>query len=212
MTSFVASGDCGPYDDGRYGKLSVDVPSAIPYVTSVGGTTLSFDQNGNRASEVTWANDQDKTVCKNRWGSGGGFSRFFKRPSWQQGRGVQNQYSNGSRQIPDVAAVATNIPIYLNGEWVPVGGTSAAAPIWAASLAVVNEALIRQTHYYVYGPQIFYIVASNSGKSHPYYDVQQGKKLYYPTTAGWDFATGLGVPHLSEFQKVVVQLIQKSKK
>ncbi len=209
MTVFVASGDCGAFADETYGDLTVNFPASDTNVVSVGGTELSVDGSGNRAGEVVWSNGSNRSQCQNQWGSGGGLSTAFDQPSWQQGNGVSNQYSDGKRQIPDISAIADNIAFYVQGQWSNNGGTSAAAPIWAAGMALVNQALIANANgTYFYGPDTFYQVASGNGKYQPYYDVTQGNNLYYSATQGWDYATGLGTPNLVDFYNVLASAAQ----
>jgi kumamolisin len=207
MTVFIASGDCGAFTSRVYGNLAVSFPASDQWAVSVGGTILSTDGNQNRAREVVWSDSSNRFQCKNRWGSGGGNSILFKRPDWQNAPGVNNQYSRGSRQLPDLSAAAFALAVYFQGRWGSVGGTSAAAPIWATGLALVNEGTMQQVSNFVYSPQLFYHVAQNSGGLHPYYDVTQGNNLYYPATPGWDFATGLGTPNLADFYQAVVSAI-----
>lgn len=92
-------------------------PAASPYVTSVGGTTLS---NG---IESAW-----------QYGAQG-CSRFESRPKWQQNTGCK------TRSIVDVAAVAdpqTGVTMYDStaGGWLVAGGTSVGAPVLAAAYAL----------------------------------------------------------------------------
>lgn len=200
---FAASGDCAAYDQGSVSEpnaattLDVNFPASDPNVVGVGGTNLTVNGQG-RAQEVVWSgNKQNPPDCENQWGSGGGLSSNFTQPDWQTGaQGIQNQYSNGNREVPDVSAVATNLAGYFNGGWGYMYGTSAATPIWASAYALVNEALISQTHYYVNGPGLFYWMEQHEANQNPFYDVQQGNNLYYPATAGYDCATGLGTPNL----------------
>ena len=199
MTVFVASGDCGAFTSRVFRNLSVSFPASAPWATSVGGTILSVDGNGNRASEVVWSDGSNPFSCKNRWGSGGGLSQVYGRPGWQNANGVNNQYSNGHRQIPDVSAVAYALAVYFNGQWGAVGGTSAAAPIWAAGTTLVNEGMIRQMGKFAYSPRLFYQEAGSSNGMRPFYDVIRGNNLYYPATAGWDYSTGLGTPNMADF-------------
>ncbi len=206
MTVFVASGDCGAFADRVYRSLSVSFPASDPWATSVGGTILSVDGNGNRASEVVWSNGSNPFSCKNRWGSGGGLSQVYGRPNWQNAAGVNNQYSNGHRQIPDVAAVAYALAVYFNGQWGAVGGTSAAAPIWAAGTALVNEGMIRQMSKFTYSPRLFYLEANSNNGMRPFYDVTRGNNLYYPAMPGWDYPTGLGTPNMADFFGVVSRI------
>jgi subtilase family serine protease len=210
MTVFVSSGDCAAFGGGQYNSLAVQFPSTSPYVVSVGGTTLQTDSQGNRTSEQVWSNSNaDTGQCQNAWGSGGGNSITVSEPNWQTAPGVKNKYSDGERQVPDVAAVADSVPIYFQGSWQDVGGTSAAAPIWAAGLAMVDEGLIRSTKEFFYGPSTFYLADDYSNGLHPYYDITQGSNLYYPATSGWDYATGLGAPNLVDFYNILFRLITK---
>ena len=203
MTVFVASGDCGAFTTRRYGDLAVSFPASDPWVTAVGGTILQVNSNRSRANEVVWADGSQRSTCKNQWGSGGGNSTLFKRADWQSAAGVNNRYSRGARQLPDVSAVSYALAAYFRGRWGAVGGTSAAAPIWATGIALVNQGMIQQKHTFAYSPQIFYRVAGSSGGARSYYDVTRGNNLYYPATQGWDFSTGLGTPNLADFYNAI---------
>ncbi|GAC1655686.1 MAG: S53 family serine peptidase [Ktedonobacteraceae bacterium] len=203
MTVFVASGDCGAFTTRQYGDLSVSFPASDPWSTSVGGTILQVNGNRSRTNEIAWSDGSNQSTCKNQWGSGGGNSAAFQHPNWQNAPGVQNNYSRGMRQLPDISAVAYDLAVYFKGRWGAVGGTSAAAPIWAAGLALVNEGMIQQVHTFSYGPQLFYAVANRSNGAQPYYDVTRGNNLYYPAGPGWDFATGLGTPNLPDFYQIM---------
>jgi kumamolisin len=199
LSVFASSGDCGAYASRSYPNgRDVSFPASDPLVTAVGGTNLSVDGNGKRVSENVWQGNPNKpSDCENEWGSGGGLSSFFQQPSWQQGvRGLQSTYSNGMRQVPDVAAVSNMLAGYFNGQWGYLYGTSAATPIWASGFALVNQGLIAKTGYYVNGANMPYMLAHQYTSDRPFYDVVKGNNLYYPATAGWDFATGLGTPNL----------------
>lgn len=203
MTVLVSSGDCAAFTGGVYGQLDVSYPASSPYATAVGGTVLRADLDGNRNSEVVWSDSTNKQQCGNSWGSGGGLSKFFAQPSWQTGiPGLSNQYSTGKRQLPDIAAAAYNLPVFYQGLWQPVGGTSGAAPIWAAAMLITNQGLAATRDAYAYGPDIFYFVAEHAGNMHPYYDITTGENLYYRAGPGWDYASGLGVPYLPDFLAV----------
>ncbi|TMD68771.1 MAG: hypothetical protein E6I91_03810 [Chloroflexi bacterium] len=205
MTVFVASGDCGAFTDRMFRSLSVSFPASAPWSTSVGGTVLSLDNAQNRADEVAWSNNSNPSSCKNRWGSGGGLSQVYKRPGWQDAYGVNNRYSNGARQVPDISASAFALAIYFGGQWGSVGGTSAAAPIWAAGQSLVNQGLIKEIGKYGYSPRMFYLAADKNNGRRPFYDVTRGNNLYYPATPGWDYPTGLGTPNMADFYMVVCQ-------
>ncbi len=208
MTVFVASGDCAAFANEVFGNLSVSFPASDPWAVSVGGTELSVNDQHSRTDEVAWSNGLNPFKCKNSWGSGGGNSSLFRRPGWQMGPGVQNKYSNGMRQVPDVSAVADNLAVYFQGQWTAVGGTSAAAPIWAAGQALVNEDTIQHLHTFGYSPQLYYAVADKHTGANAYFNVTSGNNLYYPATPGWNYPTGLGTPNLVSFDQAVSNSLQ----
>lgn len=196
MTVFSASGDCGAFDDQTYNKLSVDFPASSPWSVAVGGTQLTLNQQGTRSSEKVWSDGANVDACRNRWGSGGGLSTIFTQGSWAHAQGTNNQYTNSMRQVPDVSAVAYNLPVYYQGRWALMNGTSLSAPLWAAGMVLLNQGVIARTGYYYYGPQVFYQLANDTRGATPFQDITQGDNLHYPATQGWDFASGLGTPDL----------------
>jgi kumamolisin len=212
MTVFIASGDCGAFMDGHFGSYSVSFPASDPNAIAVGGTILQTDTNGNRTNEAVWAQAHPNPLqCKNSWGSGGGNSEAFTQPSWQTGTGVQNSNSLGARQLPDIAAAASNLPIYFGGQWLAAGGTSAATPIWAAGMALVNQRTIQNYNLFFAGPSLFYDVANHSGQFAPYFDVTEGgggSTATFPAAPGWDFATGLGTPNLVDLYQILATATQ----
>ena len=200
ISVFISSGDCAAYVDGVFGQLQVSFPASAPWAVAVGGTKLSG------SNEIAWSADSpNKSQCQNSWGTGGGVSQNtgFPRPSWQTGAGVQNSDSNGNRQVPDVAALADNIAVYYRGFWTPVGGTSAAAPIWAAGALLVDQALKKQGKSPVAGVPTMYQLANNPGKYHPFRDITQGNNIAYKAAKGWDYPTGLGVPNFLDIGRVL---------
>lgn len=195
MRIFIASGDCGAFADGVYRDLSVSFPATDPWATAVGGTVLQTNGAQQRAREIGWSDNSDLSRCHNQWGSGGGISQVYGHLNWQPG--------SNRRLIPDVAAAADNLAVYFQGQWDAVGGTSAAAPIWAAGMALVNEGLIAQLHTFSASPQLFYTVANGANGLHPYFDITQGNNLYYQARAGWDYVSGLGTPNLGDFYQAL---------
>ncbi|HVS06635.1 MAG TPA: S53 family peptidase [Candidatus Dormibacteraeota bacterium] len=191
---FAASGDYGAYDCGG-SFLSVDSPANDPYVTGTGGTTLTLNADGTYKTESAWSNPNYSPPL----GSGGGLSTYFARPSWQTGPGVSNSYSNGKRQVPDISSDAdsnTGYSVYVTyggTGWTVVGGTSAAAPSWAAFTAVYNQyAAANAKPNLGYANPTLYSTGSNAQPYAPYHDVTTGDNLYYAATATWDYATGWG--------------------
>ncbi len=206
ISVFVASGDCAAFGSGQFGDKALSFPASAPYAIAVGGTQLTTDLLGNRSDEQTWVNTSpDQSSCQNTWGSGGGLSVVpsFTLPSWQKGTGVNNQYSNGERQVPDVAAAAINISFYYDlgvgqGVWLGVGGTSAAAPIWAAGIDIVDQALAKNGKPLLGGVPNIYTLANGSDAGKDFYDITKGSNLAYPATKGWDYTTGWGAPQFDQ--------------
>lgn len=187
---FNASGDNTAFDG------AIPFPSESPNITQVGGTTLTTDGSGDYVSETTW-----------NWGGGqgssGGISTVVPIPSWQLGLDMTtNQGSFTMRNVPDVALTADDIFIfYDNGTNGSVGGTSAAAPLWAGFMALVNEqaeqlaqpsvgflnpalsALCRGTNYAVTFNDIS--TGNNTNYDSP--------NLFY-AVPGFDLCTGWGTP------------------
>lgn len=203
MTVYAASGDCGAFEDRIFGDLSVSYPASDPWAVGVGGTTITTNSANNRANEIAWTGLPNPLACENAWGTGGGVSKLIKKPTWQEAPGVNNKYSDGHRQSPDIAAVADNLAVFLDGAWVPIGGTSAATPVWAAGMALVNQGLIATKGLYAYGPSTFYLVQNHAKGLKPYYDEVRGTNLYYNAGPNWDYTTGLGSPNLPAFYQVI---------
>lgn len=192
MSHFVAAGDKGAFDCGENQPPSVDFPSALPTVTSVGGTTMFQTPQGGYQKEAAWGNPISEA------GTGGGLSRHFKRAAYQKGPGVDNQFSNGNRQVPDVAAAAdanTGYHIVLAGRDRQIGGTSAAAPLWAAVTALVNQDFQKRSLKPVgfANPALYWMAQNQSQLSaSPFHQVTEGNNLVYPAGPGWNYCTGLG--------------------
>jgi len=113
----------------------VFVPSALPNVISVGGTSISRSNTGAYVRQTTW--DQ----------GGGGISSYAAVPSFQKNNAAVEKIVGKFRGTPDIAMVAdpsTGVWVYdstpLNGQtlnWAVFGGTSVASPLAAA---LVNSA------------------------------------------------------------------------
>jgi kumamolisin len=181
ITVLVASGDSGATDGLSDGKNHVDFPASSPWVTAVGGTHLHAAGN-EVVSEVVW-NDQSGGA------SGGGVSVEFPLPVWQSHAGVPNaQEGNKGRGVPDVAANAspsTGYRVSIDRKTLVIGGTAAAAPLWAGLVARINQGLghnvgfMNTALYEKIGPSgIFHQVAPPA--DHP----------KWTTTTGWGTPDG----------------------
>lgn len=204
IAMFAAAGDSGAYDCND-SNLAVDSPAGDPYITGVGGTNLQMS-NGSYGSESVWSSPTDTQRSPKGAGGGGGISNTFSQPSWQTGPGVKNQYSNGNREVPDISAdadPASGYSVYCtvsasgcsSSGWIVVGGTSAAAPFWAGSSAIINEYLQKQGKSRMgFANPVLYGLANAQQQFAPFHDVTSGTNLFYPATANYDEASGWGSP------------------
>jgi kumamolisin len=198
ISIFVSSGDAGAYASQHFDpncvRQSVTWPGSSAWVTSVGGTMLNVADDGSYLDEAGW---EDVLW---HWGSGGGNNPSDPRPAWQSAPGVQNAFSDGKRQVPDVAADADpdSGPITVfGGDLQRSGGTSAAAPFWAASTLLVNQYLEgKGVEPLGFANPTLYRLASTPQSFPPYHDVVRGGNRLRDCTPGWDYATGLGSPNV----------------
>jgi kumamolisin len=184
---FVSTGDAGsnPGPDGHNanGPLAAEWSSTSPHVVAVGGTSLRLAGNGQIASETGWSS------------SGGGKSKFFPRPAWQQGHGLP---AGNQRMVPDVSAPADpneGALVILNGQRMQYGGTSWSAPTWAGLCALFNEARQKnhKTPLPYLNPLIYPLIGSNCFR-----DVLTGSNGSYSCGPGCDLVTGIGTPDLKQ--------------
>jgi subtilase family serine protease len=141
VTVLASSGDSGSANVDLNGNLLPDPanswPSCDPLVTSIGGTQLNLDDQGNRVSpDVVW-NDG--------FGAGGGGpSNVFKRPLFQIGvRGVVGS-QRGTPDISMSAAVDGAAWTYQSYSargpgWGLVAGTSEASPMFSGIVALAGQ-------------------------------------------------------------------------
>ncbi len=225
ISVFISSGDCAAFANRITHIAMVSFPASAPYAIAVGGTHLQVSDSNKRTSEDVWSGGDSAPVCSNEWGSGGGVSQNpdFRRPAWQTGPGTTNRYNgasslvltndfkpvsapNGLRQVPDVAAAAyPNISVYYQGKWYNFGGTSAAAPMFAAGILLVDQALQQKGKAWLGGVPAFYTLANHPGSFHPYTDITRGNNLFYPATKGWDYTTGWGSPNFEDMVQILMR-------
>lgn len=196
---FLASGDFGAFTS------AVNEPADDPYITLVGGTSLTTDTNGLYKSETVWLTPPDPSQGSPEYASGGGVSMAYPIPSYQQGLSMTaNQGSTTMRNVPDVALVADNITVTWGYEFFdpidfPLVGTSLAAPLWAGFMALVNEqaALNNQPPIGFVNPTLYAIGKSTNYLS-SFHDITVGSNTNaaspakYHAVAGYDLCTGLG--------------------
>jgi subtilase family serine protease len=192
ITVFVASGDGGSYDCQRANfadhRLTVDFPASCPQAVAVGGTLLAVSTDGSYGGEAGW--EQPLSYA----GGGGGVDPNDPAPSWQAAAGVRG----GHRGVPDVSAAASPDSGWVirdYGNWGAAGGTSAAAPFWAASMLLAHQFALKQgVRRRCFLTPILYRLATTHQRYPAFHDVKAGGNRYYDAGPGWDYATGLGSP------------------
>ena len=204
--AYASAGDSGSSCNGLP-YSGVAWPASSPYLTAVGGTQLTLGAANQRLDEVVW-NDLKWTPSSDGGGAGGGgFSLKSARPPFQLGIGL----SGNRRAVPDVSAAASSFPgwpVVLGGHWTVDGGTSAAAPLVAAAMAVVSADLQRQQLPPV-GPAdgLFYYLARCRPSA--FYDVVNGNNGFFRKVRaryakpGYDLASGLGVPQFAQIAQLI---------
>jgi kumamolisin len=187
QTFFAASGDSSTWS-----SRNEAWPADDANVVSVGGTDLTTTKAaGPWSSETAWVD------------SGGGVSPDkIAIPSWQKLAGVINSSNKGSttyRNGPDVSANATftfytcaDQTACLANEY---GGTSFAAPMWAAFTALVNQQLKANGSAYVgFLDPTIYAQNITSKYATDFHDITSGKSGSYSAVTGYDLVTGWGSP------------------
>ena len=176
ISVFTGAGDTGSTClDGSAGVINV--PADSPNLTAVGGSSLSLGAGLSYGTESWWNDSQS--------GAGGfGTSKFFSAPYQTALSGTT------ARSVPDVVAnadPATGVVICQadaggcpNGS--TYGGTSLAAPAWAAFTALLNQS--QGTNLGFLNPLIYPLAGTDA--------------FHGPASMGSDFAhVGLGSPNLA---------------
>jgi Pro-kumamolisin, activation domain/Fibronectin type III domain/IPT/TIG domain len=237
QTVFSSSGDDGSDTCAEHATtavpadLSVGDPSSQPYVTSVGGTTIT--DPSEPPQETAWNNGNFGGA------GGGGISEAWAMPPWQDSvavsqptadqacsndpsgtadnfhlQGLPTALPGGTtcRELPDVSALAdpqTGPTIFFAGSWTQIGGTSSSTPMWAAMLAEINASsgCTSLTHGVGFADPLLYQVASTSATDYAnaFNDVTIGNNdnlgvggaVDWPAGKGFDLATGLGTPRIT---------------
>ena len=213
VTVVAASGDYGAAGDYRIGYGScppvrqVNLPASDPLVLTAGGTDLTANPvTGAYISETAW-----NTAITAKGGppvkaSGGGFSRLFARPAYQDGvPGI-----GATRGVPDVAGDASPTGMALarsapggGYKLSPGGGTSAAAPLWAGLIALADQ---EAGHPLGFVNPTLYQIARGPLYHKAFHDVTIGNNTVvtltrppvtitgYQAGPGWNPVTGWGTP------------------
>jgi subtilase family protein len=172
----VSSGDLG------FGAASF--PANLATVTAVGGTQLSHSTSTRGWHEQVW---NQPSI----FGAGAsGCSAYVAKPAWQH-----DPHCSG-RTVADVAAVATNIPIFNAdyGGWVSVAGTSASAPLIAGVYGLAgNGSQLSPGDLYQHRSKLFDITTGDNALfGSP--AATCGDDYLCAAKKGYDAPTGLGTP------------------
>ncbi len=214
---FCAAGDSGAYDAFAINTTgttatttgltapAVDNPASQPYVTGVGGTKLAFVKPGVNpttnavtpglyTSESVWSSG---SPAVNPEGGGGGISSIWSKPSYQTSGASPNR-----RDVPDVSLNSdpnTGYSIFVGstatagGTAEVVGGTSAAAPLWAAYTALINQRRAANGLGSIgFLNPVIYPLLTTTAYPTLFHDIVDGNNLFYQAGPGYDDASGLG--------------------
>ena len=188
--------------------LAVDDPASQPYVTGVGGLTVTSIAP---LTQKVWNDNCSSQRCG---AGGGGESTLWSRPSWQAGDGI-NATADTRRMVPDLSVMgdpATGFIQYFTGTdtsfcnhtcsggWGAIGGTSIGAPLVSALVAVAAQSCTTTP-----GGRLGFINPSlYAMASTDFIDVTNGTNdLFgvggYSAGPGYDMASGLGSPNGATF-------------
>ncbi|MBV9531522.1 MAG: S8 family serine peptidase [Bradyrhizobium sp.] len=207
----IAAGDDGSDDQVGDGAAHVDFPSTSPFVLCVGGTALK-KRNGSGFTETTWF-DGDGLRADGGGSTGGGVSEVIARPTWQKNIAIVsvNPQAPAGRCVPDVAAdAAGSTGYFMVAQDNPQvsGGTSAAAPLWAALLA---RLMANGKTLGFFTPLLYQASAKTAGQplgAAALTDITEGGNATaaaggYRAAAGFDAVTGWGSPNGANLMKLL---------
>lgn len=217
VTLLFSSGDNGPDGDQPTGThkaiFEPEFPASCPWVTAVGGTTDLANETAATQQTLTSAIDKLSYTA-----SGGGFSNLFNRPSYQSAAVgdyiahhvpasyyAKSGFNASGAGIPDVSAFSTNFPVVWNGLTIPIGGTSASTPLWAAVITLLNDYEASKgrpslgfVNPWLYSLRDGFKDITTGGNSKGGCILLSGCTLSetdgYDVVRGWDPVTGLGSP------------------
>ncbi len=241
QTVVSAAGDEGVqdcYNGGAHGDtaMAVDDPASQPFVTGVGGTTMTAI--GPPPTETVWdgALTDKGPLAYGIGAGGGGVSTLWAMPSYQlsspptlnviePAAQPQCHLAGGDcREVPDVSAdadPATGYLIYFNGSgsmkryptgWQGTGGTSGAAPVWAALFALADAQPACAGAPVGFANPTLYSAAAQAQTSY-FNDVTTGNNdllnnvgTLYSAGPGYDMASGLGTPNAAALAPALCSL------
>lgn len=191
LSAFMEGEDCIFISSSGDTGGVVSFPSSSPHCVSVGGTNLSLGKEW--ILETAWIN------------GGGGASDVFGIPAFQARFSDLYTLSEGKRATPDLSMMANyspGVPVFVSqlGGWTTAGGTSLACACFSGICACIKERY-PEIRTGVDMLSFLYGKAGTTSYAKPQYsfhDITVGKSGSYYATEGWDFATGLGSPVISQ--------------
>lgn len=228
ITVIESSGDtgvgapCQSNDGKKTPQFTPTFPGTCPYILSVGGTQAV-------TPEVAWVDGS------------GGFSNYFSR-AWYQELAVETYlnfhitpatkkyyepYTNfAGRGFPDISAhsLTPDYQVFYDGTSSPSGGTSAAAPVVAGIIGLLNDARLRAGKgplgfinplLYAIGFTALNDITGGGSVGCTGVNGQSGAVLpdasvipyaTWNSTVGWDPVTGLGTPNFQKLLKLVLSI------
>jgi subtilase family serine protease len=220
VTVVAASGDTGavtrpcPGSTGPWDPVKeISMPASDPLVLAVGGTTLTASHQTGQYISETAASDPSASR-----GSGGGFSKLYARPLYQD----DVPGTGATRGVPDVAAdagPAGMAAIVDDGSGqstlFAADGTSASAPLWAGLIALASQ---RAGHGLGFVNPAIYRIGRSPAYHSAFHDITTGDNTVmissttitgYPAGPGWDPVTGWGTPDASILVPLLDRIISR---
>ena len=226
ITILAASGDAGAANCDRQGSAPLAsqglvplFPAILPEVTAMGGTQFAegdgnywkSSNSANLGSAVSYIPEAawNESGTTGLLSTGGGISRIYPKPSWQNVPGITDA---PFRHYPDISLSAAGHDAYIVsyvGGLSAVSGTSASTPVMAGIVALLNQYQVKNAIQSKPGlgninPQLYRLAQSAPAAFH---DVVSGDNIVpctlgspdclngkygYSAGPGYDLATGIG--------------------
>ena len=160
------------------GGYATAYPADSRYVIAVGGTSLNSSSSVRGWSEKVWN------------GSGSGCSGYDAKPSWQTDSGCTKRTGNDVSAVADPGTGVAVYDTYQAGGWAIYGGTSASAPIIAATYALAGTPVAGTypaSYLYAHQSALNDVTSGSDGACSTSY--------FCTARTGYDGPTGLGTPN-----------------
>jgi len=243
FTILAASGDNGVEPNRVCTEMFQVYPASSLYVLTVGATAVVKSDDyipigtdappicSSPACPCSTSQEEHAAMHNNSalFDTGGGFSHYNPRPSWQDiaitqyfNSGVEfpnsKYWNNTNRGYPDVAACGANVAVFQKGQVTKLAGTSCSSPMWAGMLTIINDDRIRAGKsplgfvnpllYQMWQeqPNTFNDILVGANGGNHYVGDGDCKKFNFYATAGWDATSGLGSPNFGRIREYMAQI------